>query len=176
MYSHDCKPHSYIQYIEYTHTHMIYTKKCSYTHVHRVLRELLHWESITHSAAYFWGSKDHTPLCACVLGHVLKMYQLTNTSVWYIRKTNADLHSPKEHFRHLHQKYPKRHKPDRIGFTFFSLTFAIRWNIRCLPEMKQQVTKTDILPLLNSIMWICMARVRFNEKPTFLIFLKWICE
>lgn len=110
IYSHDYEP---IKYILDLHTEVCVR---SYACTERPEAALtLSRESITHSAAYFRGSKDHTPLCACVLGHVLKMYQLTNTSLRYIRKTNGDLQSPKEHFRHLHQKYPERHR-NIIGY------------------------------------------------------------
>lgn len=109
IYSSDCFHASHVQYM---HPHIPPRLALrSYACTERTEGALtLSRESITHSAAYFGGSKDHTPLCARVPGHVLKMYPLTNTSVWYIRKTNADLHSPEEHFRHLHQKYPERHK------------------------------------------------------------------
>lgn len=117
IYGRGCTQHSHVRHIQCFCAHM---RPCSCPeNTERALT--LSREPITHSAAYFWGSKDHTPLCACAPGHVLKMYQLTNTSASYIRKTNADLHPPKEHFRHLRQKGPERHK-NRISF-------AIRWNV-----------------------------------------------
>lgn len=79
-------------------------------------------ESITRSVScIFWGSKHLT----FVLGHVLKMSQLTGSET--SGKTKVDFHPTKVHFRQLHQKYPTRHITD------FFITL-LQWN-EIVPEM-----------------------------------------
>lgn len=135
------------------HTYVIYTQRftCVYTRAQRILKELLHWagnQLLTQPPAYFGGSKELTFVCLCA-GESTKNVPVN--SVWNIRKTNADFHSPKEHFRHLHQKYPER-QHEQIFFFFFLLLLQSD-EICYVPEMKQETKKNDVFNCLKVFCW-----------------------
>lgn len=181
IYSHDRYHNSHIQVIQCmrAHIHDLHTKVwITFIRMQREHTEgalTLSGESITHSAAYFGGSKDHVPLCFRVLGHVLKMYQLTTTSVWYIRKTNADLHSPKEHFRHLHQKYPQRHKNRHVNWLhiFFLLLLQSDEIYAVSPKWIKVFYHSLTVFCWGEFAWM---RQDLMRNPLFLIFQKWISK
>lgn len=134
------------------HAYMIYTQRftCVYTRARRILKELFHWagnQLLTQPPAHFGGSKELTFVCSCA-GACTKNVPVN--SVWNIRKTNADFHSPKEHFRHLHQKYPERQKKKKKDF-FFPITFAIRWNMLC--PWNETRDKNDVFNCLKAFCW-----------------------
>lgn len=119
----------------------------------------------------FLGIKAwHTFVCLCAGACTKNVPVNEYLSLIHQEKTNADLHSPKEHFRHLHQKYPERHKDKiEVAALFFFAHYLCSqmkypWN-----EIRDKKKENRCLTTQGFCWgWICMEKGGFNETHFFL--------